>query len=86
MVGDLPNSSQGSKHEDAHLLRHPSSGQAISLSPAVGLLSQTPPSFLVQKPVVINGIVSSQNSFIAVPTPNVTVFKDRAYMDVIKGK
>lgn len=58
----------------------------ISLSPAVGLLSQTPPGFLVQKPVVINGNISSQNSYIAVPSPNVTVFKDWAYTDVMKGK
>lgn len=58
----------------------------ISLFPAVGLLSQTPPSFLVQKLVVINGVVSSPNSQIEVPTPSVTVFKDRAYTDLIKGK
>lgn len=86
MVRDLPNSSQGSKPEDAHLLQHPSSEQAISLSPAVGLLPQTPPNFPEQKSVVINRIVFSQNSYIVVPTPNQTVFKGRAYMDVIKGK
>lgn len=34
--------------------RHPLSGQVISLSPAVSLLSQTPPHFLVQKAFVID--------------------------------